>query len=728
MASSDALPVPRKGVAYRYYFPAQKSDGTSIFTWSSAAARISKDGGADAATTNSPTEIGTTFGGGYIDLTATEMTADAVILKVTWANVGSIHFWFTLYPQEAGDIRVNPTYWADGIIPTPNVTGEPLVDVNHWRGTQPNVLISGRLDTSPGAMQAAAVQAIWDALTANLTTANSIGKLLVTQLDTNVGSRSTYAGGDTSGVTTLLSRLSAARAGYLDNLSAGAVAQSTDIATLLARLTLTRAGYLDNLSGGAVSLASDMATLLSRISALRAGYLDNLDVGGAVASQADINALNQSASRRLVLTVLNQWERPESGTTTFTILLSSYDGDGAPVNADVTPTLTATGVTSGSLAGHLSGPTNPATGLYVWTYTVQNTDAIEQVTLNASATIATVVFTIPSLTQVTDVVAQTWNSTNASQLAAVFNKLPSRAYLAGTVASTGAVDADVQVGLSAQGYSPTRAAFLDVLDGLVANVQSGLATLASITALQTHGDGAWATANLASLLTTSHFDVALATLTDHGDTEWSTADVSALLTFTGLDDTLADLSAHGDATWSTADISHLLLTTAFNTAVALLATTAQLNTATTGLHTSITGLDTHLTTVENVVNDVRDMLQGLSIGVTFIGPIVAKNGDTTITKGKTYTGAYALRYRSADTRDLTTLDVKLEFTTPRGRQYQLVATPTGSVGLWDLVVGVLDTQTLTWPEGTFLAELSVYDTGVEQEGLGKFALTIEPNP
>ena len=32
---------------------------------------------------------------------------------------------------------------------------------------------------------------------------------------------STYAGGDTSGTTTLLSRLSSARAGYLDNLSAG---------------------------------------------------------------------------------------------------------------------------------------------------------------------------------------------------------------------------------------------------------------------------------------------------------------------------------------------------------------------------------------------------------------------------------------------------------------------------------------------------------------------------
>jgi len=134
---------------------------------------------------------------------------------------------------------------------------------------------------------------------------------------------------------TLLSRLTATRAGYLDNLSGGAVALASvctearlaelgatnipaDIDTLLSRLTAaragyldninqagllqltaTRAGYLDNLSGGAVALASvctatrlseldptnipgDIDTLLARLTATRAGYLDNLS-GGAVA-------------------------------------------------------------------------------------------------------------------------------------------------------------------------------------------------------------------------------------------------------------------------------------------------------------------------------------------------------------------------------------------------------------------------------------------------------------
>ena len=58
-------------------------------------------------------------------------------------------------------------------------------------------------------------------------------------------------------------RLTAARAGYLDNLSAGAAALQASVDDLEGRLTAARAGYLDNLSGGAVALNSDMATLLA---------------------------------------------------------------------------------------------------------------------------------------------------------------------------------------------------------------------------------------------------------------------------------------------------------------------------------------------------------------------------------------------------------------------------------------------------------------------------------
>lgn len=82
------------------------------------------------------------------------------------------------------------------------------------------------------ALSAAAVQAIWDALTSALTTVGSIGKLLVDNVNATISSRSTYAGGDTSGVTTLLTRVpgvvpvatdyTAARAAKLDFLTGDA--------------------------------------------------------------------------------------------------------------------------------------------------------------------------------------------------------------------------------------------------------------------------------------------------------------------------------------------------------------------------------------------------------------------------------------------------------------------------------------------------------------------------
>lgn len=67
---------------------------------------------------------------------------------------------------------------------------------------------------------ASLVQEIWDRATAALTTAGSIGKLLVDNINATIASRSTYDGSDTAGTTTLLSRLTAGRATNLDNLDA----------------------------------------------------------------------------------------------------------------------------------------------------------------------------------------------------------------------------------------------------------------------------------------------------------------------------------------------------------------------------------------------------------------------------------------------------------------------------------------------------------------------------
>lgn len=148
---------------------------------------------------------------------------------------------------------------------------------------------------------------------------------------------------DLAGVTTLLSRLSSARAGYLDNLSAGAAALQSSLAALITTVGTAGAGLtaaddaviaaiaaLNNLSQAnvrtALGLASanldtqlaaiaayidtevaaikaktdnlpaapaatgDFATLEGRLTSARAGYLDNLSAGAA-ALQSSLAAL-----------------------------------------------------------------------------------------------------------------------------------------------------------------------------------------------------------------------------------------------------------------------------------------------------------------------------------------------------------------------------------------------------------------------------------------------------
>lgn len=188
-----------------------------------------------------------------------------------------------------------------------------------------------------------------------------------------------------------------------------------------------------------------------RLTSARAGYLDNLDCGGTVASQADVLALNTSASRRALLVILEDgWEVPESGTVTKSIYVQTYDGDGDPVNADSSPSITITGSATGDLSGNLSVISNPSTGVYKWTYTLTAGDTVEDVEILATPTIGSTDYPVRRIIAIADEFGVKWTATHAAQLAAVYNKIPSRGYLVGTANSTGeaqwetAWDAEVQ--------------------------------------------------------------------------------------------------------------------------------------------------------------------------------------------------------------------------------------------------------------------------------------------
>jgi hypothetical protein len=105
MAASDARPVPRKNVAYRVYLAIFDADGDLVTGATGLDSEISKDGGTFADCTNEATEIATSSGCYYLDLTSTEMDADSVVVIVKTSSSGAKTTPIFLYPEEAGDIR-----------------------------------------------------------------------------------------------------------------------------------------------------------------------------------------------------------------------------------------------------------------------------------------------------------------------------------------------------------------------------------------------------------------------------------------------------------------------------------------------------------------------------------------------------------------------------------------------------------------------------------------------
>jgi hypothetical protein len=104
MASTDAKLVPTKNVAYRVTFPLLDADGDLVTGATGLDSEVSKDAGTFADCTNEATEIATSSGVYYLDLTASEMNADTVAIIVKTSTTGAKTTVLVLYPQEAGDL------------------------------------------------------------------------------------------------------------------------------------------------------------------------------------------------------------------------------------------------------------------------------------------------------------------------------------------------------------------------------------------------------------------------------------------------------------------------------------------------------------------------------------------------------------------------------------------------------------------------------------------------
>lgn len=285
------------GVAIHVYIPVIKRavvDFAVGADWTPVAGdvKISKDGGAAANVTTLPVAI--VMGNGAMwdfALSATEMQAAQVNVTVVDAATKAVEdqmFMISTYGNASArhKVNLNDSVRA-GLTALPNAAAEAagglytrgagagqinqpangMVDINavNWRGTAlaapatagiPKVAIEAAGDLAQAAadkvwataarsltdkvgfaLSAAGVQAIWDALTTALTTVGSIGKRLADNIDATISSRSSYAGGDTAGTTTLLSRLTAPRATNLDNLDATVSSRSVYAGGAVASVT-----------------------------------------------------------------------------------------------------------------------------------------------------------------------------------------------------------------------------------------------------------------------------------------------------------------------------------------------------------------------------------------------------------------------------------------------------------------------------------------------------------
>ena len=134
MAATDARPIPRKNAAYRVTFPIFDADGDLVSGAAGLDSEVSLDGAAFADCTNEATEIATASGVYFIDLTAVEMNADTVAVIVKTTTPGAKTTPIVLYPEEAGDVRVNVTQW-NGNAAQSGVDNRPAVDVEAVSGS-----------------------------------------------------------------------------------------------------------------------------------------------------------------------------------------------------------------------------------------------------------------------------------------------------------------------------------------------------------------------------------------------------------------------------------------------------------------------------------------------------------------------------------------------------------------------------------------------------------------
>lgn len=214
-----------------------------------------------------------------------QMEAEVDANRLNWANVD------------------NPTT-ANNLSGTNIDTDQVVASVSGAVGSvTAAVTVGTNNDKTNYSLSAAGIQAIWDALTAALTTVGSIGKRLADNIDAAISSRSTYAGGAVASVT---GNVGGNVAGSIGSLAAQAKADVN--AEVAAALTTYDA-----------ATGSDVPTAIQNADAL---LTRDLTAVAAPASRSPFNALrklmNRVALAAGVLTIYQEDDATPAYTQTVT--------------------------------------------------------------------------------------------------------------------------------------------------------------------------------------------------------------------------------------------------------------------------------------------------------------------------------------------------------------------------------------------------------------------------
>ncbi len=262
----------------------------------------------------------------------------------------------------------------------------------------------------------------------------------------------------------------------------------------------------DQIDAGGTS--ANQTTLLARLTAARAGFLDYLNIGGNVAGQADIQAITQASRIRICA---YQMERPDSSSVAYRINIYSYNELGQAEDLDAVPTVTAENNATTDRSANLGTVIRTAMGIYYVDYTVADAHAVEGIVFKVTATEDGTPTTYPAAAWVVDTTAVDYTSADRTRddaVKAVTDNLPNSGALTTIATDAARLTADRAAVLTDLIDNGRLDAIFDTIKTKTDNLKNSwndpaaaaIASQVDTTLTASHGAGSWSPGASSGLL------------------------------------------------------------------------------------------------------------------------------------------------------------------------------------------------------------------------------------